>query len=162
MGVTEQERKMHEEIAEHEKWLAVYSTPKPSASAVARVKSAAHEAMLASHARRPRSAWRVWQGVAAAAALIALCVLVGYRAAMTTPSASSAPTAIAERDPIPSLPEASREGITHVTALDDDLTDLETWSAQANWGVSGASLFELMDEALDDDTDRAPGENGSS
>ncbi len=159
MGVTEQERKMHEEIAEHEKWLAVYSTPAPSASAVARAKSAAHEAMLASRARRPRSAWRVWQGVAAAAALIALCVLVGYRAAMTTPSA---PAAIAERDPIPSLPEASREGITHVTALDDDLTDLETWSAQANWGVSGASLFELMDEALDDDTDRAPGENGSS
>lgn len=159
MGVTEQERKMHEEIAEHEKWLAVYSTPRPSASAVARAKLAAREAMQSSRARRPRSAWRVWQGVAAATAVIALCVFVGYQAAMTTPSA---PPAIAELDPIPSLPEASREGITRVTALDDDLTDLETWSAQANWGVSGASLFELMDEALGDDTDRAPGENGSS
>lgn len=157
--MTEQDRKMHEEIADHEKWLAVYSTPAPSASAVARAKSAAREAMLSSRARRPRGAWRVWQGVAASAAIIALAVFVGYRAVQTTPSA---PMAVAERDPIPSLPEASREGTTRVTDFDDDLTDLETWSAQANWGMSGASLFELMDEALDDETDRAPGENGSS
>lgn len=157
--MNEQERQMHEEIADHEKWLAVYSTPAPSASAVARAKSAAREAMLASRVRRPRTAWRVWQGVAASAAIIALAVFVGYRAVQTTPSA---PLAVAERDPIPSLPEASREGTTRVTDFDDDLTDLETWSAQANWGMSGASLFELMDEALDDDTDRAPGDNGSS
>jgi hypothetical protein len=150
---------MHEEIADHEKWLAVYSTPAPSASAVARAKSAAREAMLSSRVRRPKTAWRVWQGVAASAAIIALAVFVGYRAVQTAPSA---PMAVAERDPIPSLPEASREGTTRVTDFDDDLTDLETWSAQANWGMSGASLFELMDEALDDDTDRAPGENGSS
>ena len=150
---------MHEEIADHEKWLAIYSTPAPSDSAVARAKSAAREAMLASRVRSPRTAWRVWQGVAASAAIIALAVFVGYRAVQTTPSA---PMAVAERDPIPSLPEASREGTTRVTDFDDDLTDLETWSAQANWGMSGASLFELMDEALNDDTDLAPGDNGSS
>lgn len=158
--MTDQERRMHEEIAEHEKWLAVYSTPAPSPSAVERAKAVAREAMNSERGGSSLRAWKVWQGVTAAAAAIALCVFVG------TLTKSKSPTDIsqfAERDPIPVLPILSREETESATVFDDDLSELEAWSAQANWGMSGASLYELMDEALEQDSNTSPGDsNGSS
>ena len=156
--MADQDCKQLDEIAENERWLAVYSTPAPSADSVERAKAAARDAAR-SEAGRQRRTWRIWHGVSGAAAAIALCVLVGGRARQVTKQGD---TQLGQADPMPVLPEQSYESITRISTFDEELSELEDWSAQASWSVSGASLFEIMDEALDEESLDAPGENGSS
>lgn len=157
--MADHDRKMLDEIAEDERWLAVYSTPAPSSVSVERAKAAAREAARLLISGQTGRTWRVWQGIAGVAAAIALCVFVGWRASQDT---NQGETQLAMLDPMPVLPEQSYESITRISTFDEELSDLEDWSVQASWGVSGASLFEIMDEAMDEESLDAAGENGSS
>ena len=156
--MADQDCKQLDEIAENERWLAVYSTPAPSADSVERAKAAARDAARSGAERQGRTC-RIWHGGSGAEAAIAVCVFVVWRASQVT---NQGDTQLAQADPMPVLPEQSYESITRISTFDEELSELEDWSGQSSWSASEASLFEIMHEALDEESLDAPGENGSS
>jgi hypothetical protein len=142
----EDERIMYREIQEGECWLAGFATPSPSPESVARVKQELR-AELARRAGTPIRSWAVWHGVLAAAAALAFAVTIGWHSSRHSASVS---VALADAETESSWwTETHREAVV-LTDLEEDLAELEAWSTEESWNVSGAALYETIHNALED------------
>ncbi|RIK67702.1 MAG: hypothetical protein DCC65_06140 [Planctomycetota bacterium] len=158
--MSEPDNRLHDEIAEGERWLAAQPTPGPAPEAVERAKAAARRELMRTSAEPARAQVRPWHGVLAAAASLALAVGVGWYVVRThEPPAST----LAGGDAEPTLDTiaAAAADTTQLALFDDDLTELEDWSAEESWSAGGASLYEAMREALAAEGENGPAGNGT-
>jgi hypothetical protein len=153
------EPKLQDEITAGEKWLSGFSTPSPSSDAMERTRRAVRGELsrpkLAHFATRH---WAAWRGAAAAAAVMVLAVTIGWLSFET----GTRPAPVASlTDPLPLWSNEIREDSTRFAGLDDNLSDLEEWSADQPWAVNGASLYDTLEGVLGDDTTKSTGDTGA-
>jgi hypothetical protein len=154
----EDERIMYKEIQEGEGQLAGLATPSPSPESVARLKEALR-AELAQKAITSVRSWATWHGVLAAAATLAFAVTIGWHSSRHSASVS---VALANAETESSWwTETHREAVV-LTDLEKDLADLEAWSTEESWNVSGAALYETIHSALEDASSNNGGDKGAS
>jgi hypothetical protein len=157
--MNEFEHKLQNEIAAGEKWLSGFSTPSPSSDALERTKRAVRAELcrpqLAHFATRH---WAAWRGVIATAAVMTLAVTIGWLSFETNPPRTPPTTPMAAA---PSWPSEIQEDSTRFAGLDDNLSDLEEWSADRPWAVNGASLYDTLEGVLGDDTTKGTGDTGA-
>jgi hypothetical protein len=132
------------QIERDERWLANHATPEPSQAAVTGVKSVVRRELLAERAR-PQRNWSPAAGVWAIAAMIALAVYVVWNASRTIAPAPSAIQPIIAQLPAATEISAPQEQTVLVT-FDSKQKELEDWSKNANWDLSGSSLSEALNE----------------
>lgn len=145
------EEKMLNEIAAREQWLASCETPGPSPAAVARVKEAMRRELQtgATSAKRP---WRPWHGALASAAAIALCATVVWQSGQAP---STIEVASVDEDHAWVAPSNAKT--TVIATFESDLDQLETSSDEDSWALSGASMYEAMEDALDESLEPSNG-----
>ena len=158
--MNEFERKMHDEIAEGEKWLSTFSTPRPSAGAIERTKQAIRAELARPQLVRFASKhWAAWHGAVGAAAMVVLAVTIGwfsFEIYVKPPLAVPTTT-----DSLPVWVPETPDEATRFAGLDDGLSDLEEWSADQPWAVNGASLYDTLEGVLGEDAGKGTGETGA-
>lgn len=159
--MSQPDRRLNEEIAEAERWLAAQPTPGPSREAVEQAKSAARLELMRTSAQPARGRIRPWHGVLAAAASLALAVSVGWYVVRTQEPAAPALAADDAGSALDAIADAAAADTTQLALFDDDLSELEDWSSQESWSEGGASLFEAMHEALAAEGESGPAGNGT-
>lgn len=160
--MSEKESRMHEEIAEGERWLAGQETPRPSLEAVERAKAAARKELVHMRASGGRGMFRLWHGVVAAAASIALAVGIGWYG-VRTHEPDRQTLVVADTEPVIEVMDtATGEETTQLAYFEDDLSELEEWSSEESWDAGGASLFEAMNDALNEKADGSGERNGAT
>lgn len=146
------------EIERDERWLAGHSTPAPSLESISRVKVAVREEVRRTQSPGSTRRWSSWTGAVAAAAMIALAVWVGWNAQRSVTNTTvqqplivrnSAPESIAHLESSREI-EPDSQDQTVVVAFDDRQTELEDWSKDANWDLTGSSLSEAMNDIYGD------------
>jgi len=147
-----------DEILEGERWLAGIATPTPSARALTCAK-AAMQAEFLRLGRRSGGVvrWRAWHGVFAAAACIALCVLAGWRMNRHTGQLGSVDAA----GQVVIWPQEVESQLLALGTIDEALTAIEeTVPDDSNYAMDGASLYDLLSDAVDGSDANQP--SGSS
>lgn len=138
------EHEMEQEIREAEQWLAGWETPSPSPGSLEATKAAVREALRRQAARRsPPRRWR--RGLAAAAA-IALATAAGWHY-LALDHGRNTIVADAEAD-LQQWPPETSEDATYMVNLSTDLSDLETWSSDDAWDLDGATLYRVLEGAV--------------
>lgn len=167
--MSDDNRKIEREIESGERWLRGVGTPGPSAERIARVKQAVR-AELASTPRQTISSWSTIGRVAMAACLLA-AVYVGWLATRGIPVKDSKPAITRvigafEVEPkteadTPEYAESnevySDSSVAMSSQIDEGLSNLEEWSKDSTWDLSGNSLSAALDAVYGD----APITNGS-
>jgi hypothetical protein len=100
----------------------------------------------------------VWHGVVAAAAMIALAVTVGWYSLEKYDGPS--PRAM-KGEPLAMWSAETQEEVARFSGLDEGLSDLEELSADRPWALNGASMYDALEGALDDDQEKATGDTGA-
>ncbi|MBI5764199.1 MAG: hypothetical protein HZA51_11800 [Planctomycetes bacterium] len=167
--MSDENRELNKEIESGEQWLRGVGTPGPSAERVARVKQAIR-AELASAPRRATSIWSTMGRVAMAACLLA-AVYVGWLATRGTPvkdgvrpiAKAPTPVKVEPKNVVnPSEYAESNEvysdsSVAMSSQIDEGLSNLEEWSKDSTWDLSGNSLSAALDAVYGD----APITNGN-
>lgn len=157
--MTEDERKLESEIAANERWLSSFEAPAPSAEALERTRRAVRaELACGPSAGLARGRWGGWRGVAGVAAIIAVSVTVGWYS--TRPGESRALLPDADNPLSVWLADANDE-LVRFARIDDGLSDLEEWSADEQWTATGASMYDALDGALEDESDGEGDQSGA-
>jgi hypothetical protein len=151
--------KLQKEIASGEEWLSTFPAPSPSPAALERTKQAVHEELTRLQgARAITRRWAAWHGVVAAAASIALAVTVGWYSFVHGTKPPVGPVNI---ESLVAWSADTREEVTRFAGLDEGLSDLEDWSAEQPWAANGASLYEAIEGALEEDANPPAGDTGA-
>lgn len=129
------------EIEASERWLAQFETPGPRDEAVANAKRAARNELNRRRVSPKVSRWRSWHGAVAAAAVIAFSVGVAWYS-----SQEFGVDRIARVEPA-GQPVVGETGdvLVVLTVDDDELSELEAWSAELDGYDVGAVYDELVD-----------------
>ncbi len=136
------------EIEKLERWLSGFETPAPSSEVVRLAKSAARRELHGQLATASIGKWKAWHGSIAAAAAILLAVGIGWYSQSFDVSRGTNDGMGDAIWTFASLPERSQEDTIRLAHLDEALMDVETWTTDLAWGADGASMYELMEEAL--------------
>lgn len=152
------DRDILNEIERDERWLAGHSTPAPTLESITRVKAIVREELRRKQMPGATRRWSSWTGAVAAAAMIALAVWVGWNAQRSAPHAPVQPPMIVQNSaPAPISPvesfreiEPDSQDQTVVVAFDDRQKELEDWSQDSNWDLTGSSLSEAMNDIYGD------------
>lgn len=167
--MSDENRELNREIESGERWLRGVGTPGPSAERIAQVKQAIR-AELASTPRRTSSIWSTMSRVAMAACLL-VAVYVGWLATRGTPMKDAVSPIVKAPTPIkiepktvvnpPELVESnevySDSSVAMSSQIDEGLSNLEEWSKDSTWDLSGNSLSAALDAVYGD----APITNGN-
>jgi hypothetical protein len=145
------------EIEELEQQLNAVPRPMAARDAMERTKLAIRAELHAMHGTGHVPRGRAWQGAVAAAAMIALAVGVGWNSLRqeTRLAAEGA-------DAIALWSEPTHEQVVQLASLNDQMTKLESWSAEESWNVNGATLYSVFEEAGQDDAKEVPADKGTS
>lgn len=157
--------RMLEEIAENERWLASFQTPPADARLRARLRAAAHrELESARGATGSASRRRSWQGALAAAAMLLLAVCIGWYGVgiSNPPDGAYFADAGTEEAILPSISATSLEQAEQFATLEYGMSDLEAWATEDRWAVSGASLYEALEEAFAANGDEGERHDGTN
>ncbi|MBN2563211.1 MAG: hypothetical protein JXQ75_19990 [Phycisphaerae bacterium] len=153
------DRTLQDEIEAGERWLVNFETASPSQKSIGRVKQAVRAELAKARRGATAGRWATWQGVLAAAASIALAVTVGWHSSRQH---AFSPVDVAKVDLVSTWPIETWEDAVASTGLDDDLSDLESWSAEEAWDLDGTALYEALEGALEDASEDGPAETGTS
>ncbi len=149
MFVDRFEQDMFDEIAEGERWLAGLDAPSFSPALEQRVKAAVRNELDRTSAPIRRR-WSAVQGTFAAAAMIGLAVLTGWYSTRLYESSQS-PLMFADAESVHAISELQiivGDGIT-----DDSLDELAQWVDEDSFALTGASLFDALDQILSEPTE---------
>ena len=147
-------------IRDGEDWLSGFGTPGPSAAAIERAKLAARGELSRRGSGRTVRRWAAWHGVLAAAASIALAVTVGW---YSTHVFDSPVGGVAVADLVPAWSDDVTEEFARYDALDEELSEFETWVKDENWALSGSSLYDTLEGAWENTANGDDaGETGAS
>lgn len=150
------DRKTEVEIATGEQWLRAFEAPGPSRASVGRLRRTVRAELGRGSAR---FSWTPWHGVLAAAASIALAVGVGWDAARQHDVASKPAAALALD---PSWPVETWQDAVAMTDLENGLIELEAWSSEEAWNLDGTTLYEVLEDALEETLEAHDEESGES
>lgn len=153
------DRKLENEIATGERWLATFETAPPSTASVERVKRAVRAELGGARPGFRTGRWAVWHGVLAAAAAIALAVTVAWHSVRSDVQSARS---IAGRWDIPTWSTETAQEAVVLADLDQELSELEAWSVEEAWDWGGSALYEAMERALNETPDGDPAEAGTS
>lgn len=167
--MSDDNRELMNEIESGERWLRGVGTPGPSAERIARVKQAVRSE-LASAPRHTKSIWATMGRVAMAACLLG-AVYVGWLATRGTPVKDDKPAFVKINRPVKVEPKAvadtpeytesnevySDSSVAMSSQIDEGLSNLEEWSKDSTWDLSGNSLSAALDAVYGD----APVTNGN-
>lgn len=140
------------EIESNERWLARFDHPAPSPESVARVKQAVR-AELARESGQKAVAWRPWHGGLAAAAMLLLSVGVVQYARWATPQV--------EPDLFADAGEYVMTIESESSIADESLDDLSDMDIGESWALSGASMYDVFEDAFEDEDNADAGEAGA-
>lgn len=150
------EPRLHDEIAEAERWLDGFAAPRFPAELANRTKAAVRSELAARASNQGRR-WNARYGAMAAAAMIALALLTGYYSTKSTtgPLASVEPA-----DAEPAL--VVLESIVNDGLATDTLDDFVDWSAEESYVLSGASLLDALESIVSEDRADDASDTGAS
>jgi len=141
-----------EEIAAGERWLAGFETPEQSEASLGKVKQAIREELACRQVEGAPERRPAWHGVLAAAAAIGLCVTVGwYSTHVEWPATDSTWPAVASGDIRDAEADAFEQSIEALATTDEGLAGLEVMTSDSAWTLSGAALYEALEDAVSDD-----------
>jgi len=138
---------MLSEIERHERWLAGFSTPPASPALINRLNLEIARALPCSSHPERRFRFRFWHGLVAAAACLAIAAWLAKSPVITRPTETG--LQLADGDDLPGAEETEQQTASLVE-LDDNLTNLESWSRESPWDLEGDSLAEAIDAVYDD------------
>ncbi len=167
--MSDENRELMSEIESGERWLRGVGTPGPSAERIAQVKHAVRSELTGTP-RQTNSIWSTMGRVAMAACLLA-AVYVGWLATRGTPKKDAIPPIVKAPTPVKiepknvaNPPEYAEPGdaysdssVAMSSQIDEGLSNLEEWSKDSTWDLSGNSLSAALDAVYGD----APVTNGS-
>ncbi len=148
--MSELDANVNDEIADGERWLAGFQTPEPSRECVQRVKAAVRSEVGRAGPRDAAGRWVWWHGALSAAASIALAVTVGWH---STRHHCSVPAGLAQGDAMSAWSDETWQDAVALGDLEDELSDLETWTSDDAWDADGAVLYEALDGVLQEVVD---------
>ncbi|HWL93279.1 MAG TPA: hypothetical protein VNT79_07070 [Phycisphaerae bacterium] len=147
--MSERDKKLNDEIAEGERWLAGFGRPAASDELLARIKqSVRHEVLRVNASAAVGRSWKHWHGALAAAASIALCVGVAGYSTRFQPLQRA--TLVQDLEPVAVEREVTAL-LSFLPASDDELAELEESNSDDAWALDGPSLYEAMEAAFEDD-----------
>lgn len=156
--MSEFDRRMQEEVAAGERWLATFATAPPSSDGIERVRRAVRGELCRLGPMVSGQRWAAWHGALAAAAGIMLAVTVGWLSTGT----SVQPRGSLVAEEIAAWPKETEDEVITLARLDEELSDLEAWSEGQAWDMDGTALYDAFDEVLEDTSNDARGEAGAS
>jgi len=135
------DRNIRDDIAENERWLAGFETPRASRELLDSIKQSMRDESARQKQQRGRRRWSAWQGAAASAAMILLAVGVGWLSTQTGSEPADTRWAQAAADEI----EASLEAMS----VGDDYSD---WGSESDdaWTVNATALYDDWQAAMSD------------
>lgn len=133
------------EVEASERWLARFETPGPREESVADVKRSVRRELGRSRPIAGSGRWRSWHGAVAAAAMIVVSIGV----ARYSSNEIGGPKLVSiEPDDLMGLGEDGDVPITP-TLNDDEMADLEAWSADLD-GFDVGAVYDGLVDAFDD------------
>lgn len=135
------DRDIRDEIAENERWLAGFETPRASRELLDSIKQSVRAELAQQRQRRGRRRWSAWQGAAASAAMIFLAAGVGWFSTKGEPDDQDTRVARMDAEEIAQSLEEMWVG--------DDYSDWGSTSGDA-WTVSATALYDDLEAAMPD------------
>ncbi len=157
--MSEFDRQMQDEIAADERWLALFDTPPPSGETIDRLEQVMGDELELERGRSSSGRRASWPGVLAAAAAMALAVTIGWHSARRH---TSGPYSPGQNEFASSWLAEKQQDAVAMSDFDEQLSELEAWSVEETWDLSGASLYGALEDALNDLPDESPAETGAS
>jgi hypothetical protein len=145
--MSEFEQNMLSEIESDERWLAGFSTPPASPALDERLNLAVAGELPCFSPLERRFRFRFWHGLVAAAACLVIAAWLGKSPVITRPTETH--LQLADSDELPGT-EVTEQQTASLVELDDNLTNLESWSQESPWDLEGDSLAEAIDAVYDD------------
>ncbi|HVP11564.1 MAG TPA: hypothetical protein VMV94_10295 [Phycisphaerae bacterium] len=153
------DNEMQDEIVAGEQWLSGFATPSPAPDALQRTKRAVQSELARRQTTRSAARhWAAWHGVVAAAASITLAVTVGWYSFHKY----EGPVArVLKEEPLVAWSTEALEQAARLDVLDEGLSDLEELSADQPWALSGASMYDALEGALEESPGKSTGDAGT-